>query len=97
MILRFIIEINNCNLRASASQEIGTYVDVNVDMSEMGDDHQEDPLEEDILLAVGEHYILRPYFGAVGFDDRQKADDVLRDAAAGEIPQWKRHDPGKDQ
>lgn len=63
----------------------------------MGDDHQQDSLEEEILLAISEPHALRPYLDAAGFDGWQELDNVLRDAAAGEIPRGKSHDPGEDQ
>jgi len=47
-----------------------TYKDVNVGIGEVGDDHQQDSLEEEILLAIGQLYIIHPYVDVAGFDGR---------------------------
>lgn len=73
------------------------YAGANVGAGEMRHDRQQGPLEEEILVAVGEPHIPPPYLSDAGLDRAQEADDVLGDAAADEVPLRQSHDPGEDQ
>lgn len=46
------------------------YEDVNVDIGETSDDHQQGFFEEEILITVGELNIFRPYFSRARFNCR---------------------------
>lgn len=74
-----------------------SYKDINVDADEMCHDHQQDPLEEEILVAVGEPDVLRPYLSGARLDRAQKINHVIGDAAADEVPRRESHDSGEDQ
>lgn len=41
------------------------YKDINVDIGEMSDDHEQGFFKEEVLVVVGEFHIFRPYFSSV--------------------------------